>query len=477
MKTQVSYATHIGSRHTVNQDAAGFGQGVPVERIEGRGQLFVLADGYGKDQAGSSASQTAVQSLTRFYYDSHEADTGMALVKAVQQANEAVVKAVGHPGSAGSTLTAAVMRQNSLHVAHVGDSRAYLLRDGQLRRLTHDHTWGAEQVRAGKLKSEQVAQDPKRGQLTRALGMHSSLPAEQVEHRAETVQAGDVLLLCSDGLTDIATETDLASQLGQAQAAEHLAALPGQRHGTDDVTVIVVQAGAKRVWPVPIVLAVAGGVVLLLSLLLVWLLPEGGGSSSPVAKTGTAHSAQVTAAAGSGTPAPATAQDAIAPTSTLAPAQPGASASAPRGASTAALPPAATVSPSIIYPAPILTDPEDNAEFRGRETPIRLQWRSVGALAADEVYVVTIDFPHEGAIWHDSQVSTATEVMVPVHVYDNLGGDRRLSWRVAVWRQPVVRDGLPVGTRVGGESAGREFVWKSEGNEPPTPQATPTFEG
>lgn len=473
MKTQVSYATHVGSRHTVNQDAIGFGQGVPVERIEGQGQLFILADGYGKDQAGSSASQTAVQSLTRFYYDSHEADTGMALVKAVQQANEAVVKAVGQPGSAGSTLTAAVMRGNSLHVVHIGDSRAYLLRAGQIKRLTHDHTWGAEQLRAGKLKPEQVAADPKRGQLTRALGLQGNLPKEQVEHRAETVQAGDVLLLCSDGLTDIVTETDLASLLGQAQAAEHLAALPGQRHGTDDVTVIVVQAGTKRAWPLPIVLAVVGGVVLLLSLLLVWLLPEGGGPSSPVAKTGTALSAQVTAAAGTGTPEQASAQSAGAPTSTLAPVRPPGAAPPPRTSPTQPRP-ADSATPSLVYAAPALSGPEDNAEFRGRDTPIRLQWRSVGPLAAGDAYIVTIDFPHDGAVWHDSQVSTATEIVVPAHVYDNLGGDRRLSWRVAVWRQPVIQGGLPVGTRVGEESVARSFVWQPAANEPVTPPATAT---
>ena len=91
---------------------------------------------------------------------SQEPDTGIALVKAVQQANEAVARGVSQPGGAGCTLTAAVVVGNSLHVAHVGDSRAYLLRAGQLRRLTHDHTWGAEQIRSGKLKPEQVAQEP-----------------------------------------------------------------------------------------------------------------------------------------------------------------------------------------------------------------------------------------------------------------------------------------------------------------------------
>lgn len=478
MQVQVSYATHIGSRHTVNQDAVGLSQGVPSDLITDRGQLLSIADGYGKDQAGSAAGQAAAQHLTRAYYDSQEADTGMALVKAMQQANEAVIKTIGQAGNAGSTLTAAVVRGNSLHVAHMGDSRAYLLRAGQLRRLTHDHTWGAEQIRAGALKPEQVAQDPKRGQLTRALGRQASLPKEQVEHRAETVRAGDVLLLCSDGLSDVVAETDLAAALGQAQPAERLIALAGQRGGTDDVSVMVARLGEARTPPIPLILAAAGGVVLALILLLLWLWPGGRVPSSPtaIAQTGTALSAQVTAAAGSETPAPS--PMAGAPTSTLAPIRPAGGAPAPNNTPTPA--PIATVAPALVYPAPVLSGPEDNAEFRGRDTPIHLQWRSVGPLAAGDAYVVVIDFPHDGAVWHDSQMSTATEIEVPRHVYDNLGGDRRLAWRVAVWRQPVIEDGLPVGTRVGEESAVRWFVWKAVGGEgPATPAATetPKFEG
>ena len=178
MNIQVSHTTHRGSRHSVNQDACGLSQDIPPEMLAQRGQLFVVADGYGKDQAGSAASQTAVQTLTRAYYNSQEPDTGIALVKAVQQANEAVAKGVSQPGGAGCTLTAAVVVGTSLHVAHVGDSRAYLLRAGQLRRLTHDHTWGAEQIRSGKLKPEQVARSPSAANLP-VRWVQADLPRDQ----------------------------------------------------------------------------------------------------------------------------------------------------------------------------------------------------------------------------------------------------------------------------------------------------------
>ncbi len=481
MKSESTHSTHRGSRHTVNQDAIGLSQGLPPELLAERGQLLVVADGYGKDEAGSAASQAAVQGLTRTYYESQEADTGTALVKAVQHANEAVVKAIGQPGSAGSTLTAAVVRGTSLHVAHIGDSRAYLLRAGQLRRLTHDHTWGAEQMRAGKLKPEQVAQDPKRGQLTRALGLRGSLPKEQVEHRAETLQAGDVLLLCSDGLTDAVAETDLATALGQAQAAEQLIALAGQRGGTDDVSVGVLQVGSPRVLPANIVLPIAvAAAALVLILLAVWLWPRGGSSGSPtaVAQTGTVLAAQITAAAESATSGAAPQGTGAPPTSTLAPTHPGGGATpAPNKTPTPTQGASAAVAAVLQYPAPALLDPQDNAEFRGRDASIRLQWRSVGPLAAGDAYVVSIDFPHDGAIWHDAHATTSTEYQVPQHVYDNLGGDRRLIWRVTVWRRPTIQDGLPVGTRVGEESAARSFVWKAVGGEGlVTPAATPTFE-
>lgn len=481
MKTNSTYLTRLGSRHTVNQDAVGLSHDVPAELLAQRGYLYAVADGYGPDQAGSNASASAVQALKSAFYTSQEVDTGRALVQAVQQANKAVVKATGQAGSAGSTLTAAVVQGSNLHIAHVGDSRAYLLRAGQLRRLTHDHTWGMEQVRAGKLKPEQVAKHPQRGQLTRVLGSHHALSKEQVEHVAETLQPGDILMLCTDGLSDMVPDADMAAAMRHAQADGQLAALAGQRGGTDDVSAVVVWLGEARALPGPVVLAAAGGVVLALILLLLWLWPDGRvpSSSTAIAQTGTALSAQVTAAAGSETPAPS--PMAGAPTSTLAPIRPAGGAPAPNSTPTPA--PIATVAPALVYPAPVLSGPEDNAEFRGRDTPIHLQWRSAGPLAAGDAYVVVIDFPHDGAVWHDSQMSTATEIEVPRHVYDNLGGDRRLTWRVAVWRNPVVgSDGLLMGIQVGEESSKRTFVWKQAGDElatPPiiTPTATPGFEG
>lgn len=479
MKTNSTYLTRLGSRHTVNQDAVGLSHDVPAELLAQRGYLYAVADGYGPDQAGSNASASAVQALKSAFYTSQEVDTGRALVQAVQQANKAVVKATGQAGSAGSTLTAAVVQGSNLHIAHVGDSRAYLLRAGQLRRLTHDHTWGMEQLHTGKLQPEQVAQHPQRGQLTRVLGGHRALSKEKVEHVAETLQAGDVLLLCTDGLSDVIPEVDMAAAMRHAQAAGQLAELAEQRGGTDDVSAVVVRFGRGQALPAEVALpatAIAAAVLLVILAALLWPRSTLPASTTAVALTGTALAAEATTRAASATEPP---QAAAAPTSTLAP-TPG---SGQQPADTPAPTSAAAATPAPQYPAPQLTGPEDNAEFGGRETPIRLQWRPVGDLTAGDVYVVIIEFPHDAAaIWHDAQATTATEVEAPVHVFDNLGGDRRLTWRVAVWRNPDIRDGLPVGTRVGEESERRTFVWQAAGPGPastPVPTVTPTpkFEG
>ena len=151
-----------------------------------------------------------------------------------------------------------------------------------------------------------------------------------------------------------------------------------------------------------------------LVLLVAWLWPKSS-SPSPAAagQTSTALVTQSTAGTESGTPGTAAPQTTGPATSTLAATRPSSGAPPPPNKTPAPSRPAGTVAPVLPYPAPALSVPEDNAEFRGRETPIHLQWRAVGALAASDAYVVTIAFPHDGAIWHDSQLTAATEVRGP----------------------------------------------------------------
>src|SRR5205807_6136696 len=140
----------------------------------------------------------------------------------------------------GTTLTAAYLDEAELAIAHVGDSRAYLFRDGSLRRLTQDHSLVDELVRRGKLTEEQAAEHPQRSIITRALGAE---PEVEVDTWSYPVRPGDVLLLCSDGLTSMVSEEQVGIILAHAEnleeAADELIAAANAAGGRDNITVVL----------------------------------------------------------------------------------------------------------------------------------------------------------------------------------------------------------------------------------------------
>ena len=140
----------------------------------------------------------------------------------------------------GSTCTVAVMRENELYVGHVGDSRAYLIREGKLEQVTEDHSWVAEQVKRGALTEEEAAYSPFRNVITRSLGAQPEV--EPDVYRRE-LEVGDVLLLCSDGLTgyvDDQTIFEIADSYGPSLAALKLVQKANENGGGDNVTVVIV---------------------------------------------------------------------------------------------------------------------------------------------------------------------------------------------------------------------------------------------
>src|SRR5205807_3980823 len=140
----------------------------------------------------------------------------------------------------GTTLTAAYVDDSELAIAHVGDSRAYLFRDGSLKRLTQDHSLVDELVRRGKLTEEQAAEHPQRSIITRALGPE---PTVEIDTWTYPVRAGDVLLLCSDGLTSMVPEERLEHILASAPdlnaAAQALIDEANSAGGRDNITVVL----------------------------------------------------------------------------------------------------------------------------------------------------------------------------------------------------------------------------------------------
>jgi PPM family protein phosphatase len=203
--------------------------------------VFVVADGMGGAQAGEVASRIAIETFEEGLPESGSPEE--RLVTAAQTANHRIhelAAAERERAGMGTTLTAAYLDDSDLAIAHVGDSRAYLFRDGELTRLTQDHSLVEELVRQGKLTPEQAAEHPQRSIITRALGPE---PTVNVDTWTYPVRAGDVLLLCSDGLTSMISEAEVASVLAETDdlnlAAERLIAAANEAGGRDNITVVL----------------------------------------------------------------------------------------------------------------------------------------------------------------------------------------------------------------------------------------------
>ncbi len=206
--------------------------------------LFVLADGMGGAQAGEVASQTAVGVFSE--------EGGLPdgpgtyeerLAGLVAQANGRVYSQAQSDdqfAGMGTTLTVAYVGEDDLAIAHVGDSRFYVLRDGELEQLTDDHSLVGELVRRGQISAEEAEDHPQRSIITRALGIEGEVT---VDHFSWPVRDGDVFLLCSDGLTGMVSDARVAEILAEAPslavAAQQLVAAANEAGGRDNITVIL----------------------------------------------------------------------------------------------------------------------------------------------------------------------------------------------------------------------------------------------
>src|SRR5579859_2718432 len=214
-----------------------------------REPLFVVADGMGGAQAGEVASRMAIETFEQDLPEGTSVEQSLA--ELVREANRRIherARSEREHAGMGTTLTAAYLEDAGVAIAHVGDSRAYLLRDGTLKRLTRDHSLVDELVQRGKLTEQQAAEHPQRSIITRALGPE---PEVEVDTWTYPVRPGDVLMLCSDGLTSMISEDDVAEILGGApslaQAGEELVGAANQAGGRDNITVVlfgVEEAGA-----------------------------------------------------------------------------------------------------------------------------------------------------------------------------------------------------------------------------------------
>lgn len=203
--------------------------------------LFAVADGMGGHEAGEVASEIAIETLVA---QAAEQIDVRNLGRAVTAANRAVIRSaqngMGKPGM-GTTMTAAAIDGFKLVIAHVGDSRAYLLHEGILQQITHDHSLVAELVSSGEITAEEARWHPQRSVITRALGSDIDMVPDLYELR---MSPGDRLLLCSDGLSGMVTDDELQNILTEngdpQKAADILIDTANANGGHDNITAIVV---------------------------------------------------------------------------------------------------------------------------------------------------------------------------------------------------------------------------------------------
>lgn len=210
--------------------------------------VFAVADGLGGHNAGDVASRLAVEPLAAF--DRSVAGTpddriAEALERAVDAANRAVYQRAQDDAKVrgmGTTLTAVAISNGSAHLAHVGDSRCYLIRGGEITQLSSDHTLVARMVAEGKLTPEQAETHPQRSILTRALGAEPEIDVDTLEIQ---LTPGDRLILCSDGLSSVIGDDQILATLSDSkalkEACKRLIDAANARGGPDNITVVVVE--------------------------------------------------------------------------------------------------------------------------------------------------------------------------------------------------------------------------------------------
>ncbi len=241
--------TDVGRKRKHNEDA------FALDVTEG---LFIVADGMGGHAAGEVASKITVETIGEFiastrqkeeatwpFKYNHELEfNSNRLAVAIEKANERVMAAVAAQPwlkGMGTTVVAGLLNEKIFSLAHVGDSRAYLYRDGQLSRLTDDHSWVHEQVTAGILTEEEAKTHPLKNVVTRALGGGPSVSPDLQEL---VFSPGDRYLFCSDGLTTMVSDEEIrdnAAMVPKAQdLCQKLVDMANEKGGVDNITVVVV---------------------------------------------------------------------------------------------------------------------------------------------------------------------------------------------------------------------------------------------
>ncbi len=247
LSLDVASRTDIGRTRAVNEDNLASVIPQDIQIMARKGALFVVADGMGGHAQGDTASDIAVSTVRDIYYKDESDDIPASLRHAVEQANMLICQQNQEQSKGdykmnmGTTCVAAVLKNSIVYVANAGDSLAYIVRNGQVKQITQNHSWVAEQVRLGTMSEAEAKAQGKSNVVTRCLG---STPNVEIYIGSEQVQNHDALVLCTDGLHMLVSEDEIRTvieQYGSEESASRLIALANENGGPDNITVVVVR--------------------------------------------------------------------------------------------------------------------------------------------------------------------------------------------------------------------------------------------
>ena len=234
--------TDLGRVRDNNEDKWDFFEPEDPAVLAGKGSVYAVADGMGGHSAGQIACELALKTLLSVYYADPTPDKDASLRRAVAEANGLIydtAQAIPDRQGMGTTLTAAVLCEDTLMIAQVGDSRAYLLRGGTISQITDDHSWVAEQVRLGAMTLAEAQVSPFRNIITRSVGTAATVEPDIF---TQPLQAGDSIVLCSDGLTGHLDPEEiqmLVQDHSPSAAAMLLVEAANERGGRDNITALI----------------------------------------------------------------------------------------------------------------------------------------------------------------------------------------------------------------------------------------------
>ena len=233
--------TDIGRKRKVNQDFV-YSSEKPVGNLA---SLFIVADGMGGHNAGDYASRLTVETVVERSVRSQETNPVQILEDAIQSANALVRKRaneVPELKGMGTTIVAAVIDGRELCAANVGDSRLYVAGNGKIRQITKDHSWVEEMVRRGGIGKEEARNHPDKNIITRAVGAEETV---KIDFFQVPLQEGDIVLMCTDGLTNMLEDEEIRMILDGArdivEKTQGLVEAANERGGRDNISVVLIE--------------------------------------------------------------------------------------------------------------------------------------------------------------------------------------------------------------------------------------------